>query len=288
MVIVYRAAHAQQCMERSLVLAAMGIDYAVRRDWWGWCLQVEEDTVAEASAQIDLYEQENRALPAVSDVSQRGVGVRLGVLVYATVLLSVFVLQGKYAYGIDWTSAGRVDVAAIYSGEYWRMITALTLHRDLWHLLGNLGFGAIFAVFLSHQLGGGVTWLAILVAGALGNGMNALVQPPTHLSIGASTAVFAALGLLAAFYFFFGHLNRNTWARRWAPLVGGLWVLTWLGTGDENTDIVAHLTGFLAGLLLGSLMGKIPKPKKDDAILQVTTGLMALGVIAGAWGLAVR
>jgi len=288
MVIVYRSTDAQECMERSLVLAAMGIDYVVRRDWWGWYLQVGEHAESAATTQIDLYELENRAPPLSPAIAPRSGGVRLGVLVYGAVLLSVFALQGKYGYGINWTAEGRVDVAAIYAGEYWRLVTALTLHRDFWHLLGNLGFGSIFAVFLSRQLGAGVTWLAILIAGALGNGMNALVQPPTHLAIGASTAVFAALGLLAAFYFFFGHLNRKTWAHRWAPLVGGLWVLTWLGTGDENTDIVAHLTGFLAGLLLGSLMGKIPKPKKDDAAVQVTTGLMALGVIAWAWGLAVR
>ena len=64
MVIVYRATHAQECMERALVLTAMGIDHAVRRDWWGWCLQVEGDTVSDATKQLDLYEQENRAAAA--------------------------------------------------------------------------------------------------------------------------------------------------------------------------------------------------------------------------------
>jgi membrane associated rhomboid family serine protease len=288
MVIVYRATHAQECMERALVLTAMGIDHAVRRDWWGWCLQVEGDTVSDATKQLDLYEQENRAAAAPPTLTRPAGGARLGVLGYATVLLTVFALQGRYGFGIDWTSVGRVDVAAIRAGEYWRMITALTLHRDLWHLLGILGFGALFAVFLSRQLGGGVTWLAILIAGALGNGMNTLVQPPGHLAIGASTAVFAALGLLAAFYFFFGRLNRATWARRWAPLVGGLWVLTWLGTGDASTDIVAHLTGFVAGLLLGSLMGRVPKPARHDVVVQLTTGFMALCGIVGTWILAVR
>ncbi|MGI9330954.1 MAG: rhomboid family intramembrane serine protease [Gammaproteobacteria bacterium] len=266
----------------------MSIDHAIRRDWWGWYLQVDEAAVTQASQQIDLYEQENQAPPALTGISPRGGGVRLGMLGYATVLLSVFALQGGFRYGIDWTSAGRVDVAAIYAGEYWRLITALTLHSDLWHLLGNLGFGALFALFLSRQLGGGVTWLAILIAGALGNAMNALVQPPEHLAVGASTAVFAALGLLAAFYFFFGRLHRNSWARRWAPIIGGLWVLTWLGTGDENTDIVAHLTGFLAGLLLGSLMGKIPKPSKHESVVQAAAGLLAVCGILGSWVLAVR
>ena len=284
MVIVYRSMRRQECMERSLVLAAMGINHVVRRNWWDWCLLVDEQDAAGAIAQFDLYEQENRPAPLLEKDADSRVGVQMGVLAYMSVLLGMFFLQGNYSFGVDWTKVGAVDVAAIRSGEYWRLLTALTLHRDLWHLLGNLGFGIIFAIFLSRQLGGGMTWLAILTAGACGNGLNAILQQPEHQSIGASTAVFAALGLLAAFYFFFGRLNRNSWARRWAPLVGGLWVLAWLGTGDASTDIVAHLTGFLAGLLFGSLMGKIPRPVKHDAAVQATTGLITLGAIVVSWG----
>jgi hypothetical protein len=98
--------------------------------------------------------------------------------------------------------------------------------------------------------------------------------------------VFAALGLLATYFSVPGRLNQETWARRWAPIVGGLWLLAWLGTGDARTDIVAHLTGFIAGFLFGILLGRIPDPGPRDSILQWLTGLMAIGVAAGAWSLA--
>jgi membrane associated rhomboid family serine protease len=92
-----------------------------------------------------------------------------------------------------------------------------------------------------------LAWLLILIGGTVGNLMNVLVQRPWHTAIGASTAVFAALGLLAAYLWTGKQLIRDSWARRWAPVVGAVVMLAWLGTGGERTDIVAHLTGFLAG-----------------------------------------
>lgn len=274
-------------MERALVLAAMGIDYFVQRTWWGWCLLVEEGAENEARLQLALYEQEQHAPPSLPDTATTRGGIELGVFAYFTVLMSMFYLQGNYGFGIDWTSAGRVHVAAIQDGEYWRTITALTLHRNFWHLLGNLAFGAIFGVMLSRQLGPGLAWLAILVAGACGNGINVLIQRPEHMSIGTSTAVFAALGLLAACSFIFGRIYRDTWARRWAPIVGGLWVLAWLGTGDAQTDVVAHLTGFIAGLILGTLLGWSSRLRRGGPVMQWAAGLIVFLGVAGCWGWAI-
>lgn len=286
MVIVHRSLRSQDCMELSLVLAAMDIDYDVQRTWWGWCLLVPDTEEVEARRQLALYKHEQRLVQLPRKASPLRAGAKLGVLAYVLVLLTVYLFQGRYAFGLDWTTAGRVDVAAIRAGEYWRTITALTLHRDVLHLASNLIFGAFFAALLAGRLGGGIAWLAILLAGASGNWMNSVVQRPEHLSVGASTAVFAALGLLATYFSVPGRLNQDTWARRWAPIVGGLWLLAWLGTGDARTDIVAHLTGFIAGFLLGILLGRIPGPGPRDGALQWLTGLIALGGVIGAWSLA--
>jgi hypothetical protein len=83
---------------------------------------------------------------------------------------------------------------------------------------------------VAQLLGSGLAWLAILLAGALGNALNALVQSPKHTAIGASTAIFGALGILS------GYMRRSRvvpWRgglRRWAPLAGGvmLLVFSWL------------------------------------------------------------
>ena len=46
-------------------------------------------------------------------------------------------------------------------GEWWRAVTALTLHGGLSHIAGNLVFGVMFAVLASHSLGVGLTSVLI-------------------------------------------------------------------------------------------------------------------------------
>jgi len=76
------------------------------------------------------------------------------------------------------------------------------------------------------------------------------------------------------------------WALRWAPLVGGVVLLAWFGTGDQKTDIVAHLTGFLAGTGLGALLPGLLAGKLASPGLQRALGMLTLVVVTGAWLLA--
>jgi membrane associated rhomboid family serine protease len=198
----------------------------------------------------------------------------------------MFVVEMRHEFGLDWVGAGRLDVAAIRAGEWWRAITALTLHVDAPHLIGNIGFGAVFGILLAREIGSGLAWLLILAGGTAGNLMNVVVQRPTHTAIGASTAVFAALGLLAAYLWSGRRLIHNTWARRWAPVVGGIVMLAWFGTGGERTDIVAHLMGFLAGFGIGAVLGRTLAPGEPGHRVQWLLGGFSLLCVALAWGLA--
>ena len=94
-------------------------------------------------------------------------------------------------------------------------------------------------------------WLTIVVSAALANVLNALLLDVSHRSIGASTAVFAALGLAAGFVWRGRLMAQDRWPYRWGPIVGGVALLAFTGTGSENTDVGAHLAGFVCGLLAG-------------------------------------
>ncbi len=283
---VYKSLNAQACFDRSLVLTAMGIEHVVQRQWMTWRILVDARLADAAHEQLRLYARENQGnLSTVRPPLQ--FGTKLGVVLYAALLLIGHFLQIRWSFGIDWTTAGRVDVAAIRTGEFWRTVTALTLHRDVGHLVSNLGFGAFFGALLSRQIGGGLAWLLILITGAMGNWMNSWVQAPQHLAIGASTAVFSALGLLAAILWLSKELSQDNWAKRLSPVVGGLWLLAWLGTGDAQTDIVAHLTGFVAGFACGAVFTKIPSLQPRNAKLQWLCGLASIAGILCAWTFAV-
>jgi membrane associated rhomboid family serine protease len=118
------------------------------------------------------------------------------------------VLKRNQAFSLDWWRAGMSHAGLIQEGEWWRAVTALSLHADTVHLAGNLGFGLVFGFLAGQLLGWGRAWFGMVFAGALGNALNAFVQAPSHASVGASTAVFATLGILAAY----------SWTRRWTRL----------------------------------------------------------------------
>ena len=74
----------------------------------------------------------------------------------------------------------------------------------------------------------------------------------TFRSLGASTAVFSALGIVAGFpignFLKSGiKIDRRQWL---IPLAGGLMLLAWMGGGNYLTDVAGHLWGFLWGMVL--------------------------------------
>ncbi len=286
MVVIHRSLRMQDCANRALVLQAMGIDHAVERDVLVWRVLVPRYEERRAREQLQLYEAENRGARSTATYTAPRPGALIGAVIWAYILFTVFTLQGRYGFGFDWVAAGRVDVAAIRGGEGWRAVTALTLHADAAHLFVNIGMGAVFGSLLAREIGVGLAWLLILIGGTVGNLMNVIVQRPWHTAIGASTAVFAALGLLAAYLWTGKRLIRDSWARRWAPVVGAVVMLAWLGTGGERTDIVAHLTGFLAGFGMGAVLGRVVQQLAADPMRQWLLGAVSVLFVTLAWGFA--
>ena len=285
--VVYESTNRQNCSDRALVLAAIHIPYQLVDDGMSCVLVVPAEHSARAVEELQLYEDENppaRPKPRKHIVYQDALP---GVIGYVFVVCAVAWLAGYSFFGSNWFVAGRVDGTLIRDGEWWRTITALTLHSGVRHLLGNLVFGVFFGIFAGRLLGSGVAWLAVLLAAALGNTANTLLLDSTHRSIGASTAVFATLGILAGYVWRGQLMAQDRWSTRYGPIIGGLALLMFTGTGDENTDIGAHLLGFVCGFTTGMLLtviGKMPAPQR----VQKAAGGVALGLIAISWLIALQ
>lgn len=260
-VVVYRSHWRPACAERSFVLQAVGIGSEVLPDGRGWALIVAEADTPAAAVQLRRYELENpprRRLPE-PEPSHRHAWA--GVAGYVLVLLAVGYLAGLHAFGVDWLSAGGLVGARVLTGEPWRVVTALTLHFDVGHLIANLGFGVVFGLFAAQALGPGVAGGTVLAAAAAANLLNAFVQPAGALSAGASTAVFATLGLLAGYEWRRRSASPERRAWRWAPLVAGVFLLAFTGAGGGNTDVVAHLAGFATGAVAGVMQARWRVPR---------------------------
>ena len=83
--------------------------------------------------------------------------------------------------------------------------------------LSNAIFGALFMAAALRVLGPGLGGLMVLASGAVGNLANAFLYGSAHSSVGASTAIFGAVGLLGGL----GVMRRRSVGRRgiraWAP-----------------------------------------------------------------------
>jgi membrane associated rhomboid family serine protease len=186
----------------------------------------------------------------------------------------------------DWVDLGNAQAAKILDGQWWRLVTALTLHADWAHLSGNLAIGGIFVIFLCRELGSGLAWSLLLSAGMLGNLVNAFVQPPGHSSVGASTAVFGAVGILAALSLV---RYRHQLQRRWPlPVAAALALLAILGTEGKNTDLGAHLFGFVYGSFLGLITEYLINRRGNPGpVLNALLALLSVAVVIGAWWMAI-
>ena len=128
-----------------------------------------------------------------------------------------------------------------------------------------------------------MTALAVVAAGAAGNALNALVRPAFHTSIGASTAIFAAVGLLAALRQKRRPGRMSAGLRDWVPLAGGVMLLALLGFSEGQTDILAHVFGFASGVGVGSLLAWLDRPWPEDRPTQLRCAWAAGGIVALAW-----
>ena len=182
----------------------------------------------------------------------------------------------------DWIALGNAQASKILDGQWWRLVTALTLHADWAHLSSNLAIGGIFVYFLCRELGSGLAWSLLLSAGTLGNLVNAWVQSPGHSSVGASTAVFGAVGILAALSLVrYRHQLRHRWP---VPVAAALALLALLGTEGKNTDLGAHLFGFVYGGFLGLITEYlILRRGCPGPVLNALLALISVAVVVGAW-----
>jgi membrane associated rhomboid family serine protease len=281
--VIYESQGYQSCSDRALVLHSLDIPYEIVRGLDRAALAVPASFAERAKFELWQYDEENRKRsPAPRPLPIQYQNAVPGVLIYVIVICLVAWLAGESVFNRDWLAAGRVDGVLIREGEWWRTITALTLHSGIRHLLGNLGFGLLFGMLAGRLVGSGVVWLGIVLAGSAGNALNTLLLDSAHRSIGASTAVFAALGLLTGFVWRAKLMSQERWPYRLGPMVGGIALLAFTGTGDENTDIGAHLAGFVCGFLTGTLL-TLAASQLAKRRLQLLSGAAALALVLTAW-----
>jgi membrane associated rhomboid family serine protease len=225
----------------ALVLSSAGIAHDLQSAGGWFRIVVEPNDLPAAARGLDAFDAEARAdLAARIPVTDEGKSA-LG-LWTALLLVTIHLLAGgrDTAEPSRWFAVGSASAELILRGEWWRAVTALTLHADLLHLFGNAVASLIFVSAVGRSLGPGVGAAAILTAGAAGNWITAAVHRTGHVSVGASTATFAALGIMAGLGALRRYRQLPQRRRAWVPIGAGLGLFAMLGVGQPPDQQAQH------------------------------------------------
>jgi membrane associated rhomboid family serine protease len=272
----------------SLVLTAASIHHHVHEQDGQFALLVDPADAATAGAALDGFDAEGAPEPQ-PPAPDRGWSP-LGLL-YAIGFAAMLLVTGTWEQRSVWFQVGSAFAPAILHGEWWRAVTALTLHADLFHVVGNVIAALIFVSSVGRWLGGGLGAFLILIAATAGNLLTALYHHgKNHDSVGASTATFAALGIIAGLQAARRLSLKTRPGYWWVPIGAGLALFAMTGT-SRGGDYQAHLFGLGFGVLFG-VGWALAQLRRDwrppGPVVQALLGVLALGVVAGSWLLAFR
>ena len=270
----------------SLVLHSAGVSHRLDIREGVIVISVPSAEVGRAREALEAFDEESRPVVEVPtpDLGPSPLG-----LAFAVLLVALHAAAGARDHGVAsvWFQVGSASAQAIVAGgEWWRAITALMLHADLLHLLGNVIASLLFVSAVGRWLGVGLGGVVILASATAANLLTAHFYQVRHVSVGASTATFAALGVLSGLQMM--HRRRHGLPRRrrhaWVPLAAGLGLIVMLGS-SERADLVAHVCGLGTGVVAGVAVGAACR-RPPGQVIQGALAVLTAATLVLAWSLA--
>lgn len=284
---VFTTKDRQEALSCSLMLSSVGISHNLNQSDDGMVLGVTDEDAKRARMQISTYLHENRNWPPkpTSNVDNFVPLLQPPTLLLIGALSLFYTVTGPWSDHSFWFTNGAGDATAILRNhEYYRLVTALTLHADSVHLLGNCLFGGFLFHFFCKLTGNGLGLFSMIATATLANYINVLLHGGDHLFIGFSTAVFSIIGSLAMI----SRKDRPTTKySRILPFMAGAALLAMIGSSGERTDLGAHFFGLCCGLVAGwALSHPLVLKMRQSLFLQTALFLCSLAIITISWQIA--
>jgi len=274
----------------ALVLAAVRIPHHIHYHNHTWQLFVPAGKELLAIYELESYVEENKDWPPRRPAPDHDFTplYQPPTLLLMGALILFYTITGPWNAQSSWFIQGAGSGEHILQkGEWWRLLTALTLHADTVHLLSNCLIGGWLVHFFCQLTGTGLGLCALLLVAGGGNLINVLMHGTAHQFVGFSTAVFAVIGMLAVFT----HQRRSrfTGSHFLIPIMAGTALLAALGSSGERTDLGAHFFGLLCGLLSGYLLSREPlHGLRHSLSFQCLCFILFFSLLLGSWTLALR
>jgi len=267
-----------------LILTSQHIDTHIEKEGKTFHILVDPEDKKKAYAMINAYYRENRLRKVRQTIQDFSISPFKSIPAFMIMGLLAAIHVLCLQYDIHEAMILKYGSSSLFirQGENFRAITALFLHADARHVLGNMAGLLIFGAPFINLSGFGTGPFMLLLTGTLGNLMTAGLYRTAQLSIGASTSVMGAAGLLVAFQM---TREKKSFSRDTViPLIAGA-ILVGLLSQGERTDVFAHIFGFLNGFILGLLFSPLNRTVrsylKEPTALSITLIIIVSSVLSG-------
>ncbi|MFC9858304.1 MULTISPECIES: rhomboid family intramembrane serine protease [unclassified Streptomyces] len=199
-------------------------------------------------------------------------GINLAVFVAVWVTGRSWLVDDLMLLGRAWDpSPPPGSVEGVAEGQWYRLVTSMFLHQEVWHIAFNmLGLWWLGGP-LEAALGRGRYLALYLLSGLAGSALTYWIAAPNQGSLGASGAIFGLLGATAVM------MRRMNYDMRPVLVLLALNLLftfTWGGIAWE-----AHVGGLVAGTLIA--IGMVHAPRERRTAVQYGTCALVLVAILG-------
>ncbi|MGW3140107.1 rhomboid family intramembrane serine protease [Streptomyces sp. NPDC001139] len=195
--------------------------------------------------------------------------IGLNVAVFIAVHVRPSLLHDLTLIGV-WPPAPFKPTMGVADGEWYRMVTSMFTHQEIWHI----GFNMLSLWWLGGPLEaalGRARYLTVyFVSGLAGSALAYLLAPPNTETLGASGAIFGLFGATAVL------MRRLNYDMR--PIVALLVInLIFTFSPGMNISWQAHIGGLVAGVVTGYAM--VHAPRERRALVQYGTSALVLAVV---------
>ncbi|MCI3153180.1 rhomboid family intramembrane serine protease [Streptomyces sp. GB4-14] len=194
--------------------------------------------------------------------------IGINVAVFLAVTIEKSLLSDLYLVGA-WPPAPFTPTQGVADGEWYRLVTSMFTHEEIWHIGFNMFSLWLLGGPLEQHLGRARYLALYLISGLAGSALTYLLAGGSTPSLGASGAVFGLFGATAVL------MRRLRYDMR--PIIALLAInlvitFSWAGIAWQ-----AHIGGLVAGVVIGYAM--VHAPRERRALVQYGTCALVLGVV---------